>query len=217
MCTRLRNTHSDNNRTFSLIKFPFQLFWNGADRLMDPTKGLTLHVKTTPAIQIQRPCFMYTTNLVNLTTYYPLDCNNRFILAGRATLGSIWGSSKHSIPPSERFYAGSDNLLRGYHYLTVSPLNAFNKPIGGRSMMIFSLETRIRIKDPFGVVFFYDIGNVYAEPFPRFGKKQLQSAGIGLRYHTPVGPIRLDFAVPFNPRKHLDKGFQVYFSIGQSF
>jgi translocation and assembly module TamA len=216
MFTRLRNTHSDNNGVFNLIKNPIQLFWNGADRLMDPSKGLTLHLKMTPTVQTEHPSFFYNTNWFNLTAYQPIDKENRLILAGKATLGSIWGADLDKIPPSERFYAGSDNLLRGYHYLTVSPLNKFGKPIGGRSLMVFSLEARMRIKDPYGIVLFYDIGNVYEEPFPQL-KKHLQSAGVGFRYHTPVGPIRLDFAVPFNPRKHLDKGFQVYFSIGQSF
>lgn len=220
MLTRLRNTHADNKRkNFTLVKAPMQLFWYGTDRLMDPTNGLTFHFKTTPTMQTEAPCFYYTYHWLNLTAYKPLDCDGRFILAGRAAFGSIWGTNKHEIPPSERFYAGSDNLLRGYHYMTVSPLDKDknNKPIGGRSLMVFSLEARWRIKDPWGLVFFYDVGNVYASPFPRFHHKQLQSAGVGFRYHTPVGPIRLDVAIPFNPRKHLDKGFQVYFSIGQSF
>lgn len=217
MFTRLRNTHSDNNRTFSLVKLPLQLFWNGANRLMDPTKGLTVHLRTTPTLQTQSPCFAYTTHLISTSAYQPLDADHRFVLAGKATFGSIWGASKHSIPPSERFYAGSDNLLRGYRYLTVSPLNEFNKPIGGRSLMVYSLEARMRVWDPFGIVLFYDLGNVHSESLPQFGHKQLQSAGVGLRYHTPVGPIRLDVAFPFNPRKGLDNSFQVYFSIGQSF
>lgn len=217
MFTRLRNTHSDNNGTFSLVKLPLQLFWNGANRLMDPTRGVIFHLKTTPTLQTQAPCFAYTTHFLSASAYQPLDADQRFVLAGKATLGSIWGASKHSIPPSERFYAGSDTLLRGYHYLTVSPLNEFNKPIGGRSLMVYSLEARLRVWDPFGVVFFYDVGNVYSQSVPQFNHKQLQSAGIGFRYHTPVGPIRLDLAFPFNPRKHLDGPLQLYFSIGQSF
>jgi translocation and assembly module TamA len=217
MYTRLRNTHSDNNRMFTLLKEPLQLFWNGVDRIMDPSRGVTLHFKMTPTLQTEKPRFGYITNWFNLTAYQPLDCDNRFVLAGRAAIGSIYGASEHSIPPSERFYAGSDNLLRGYHYLTVCPLNEEHKPIGGRSLLIFSLEARMRFKNPYGIVLFYDIGNVYRQSFPQLGKKQLQSAGIGFRYYTPVGPIRLDFAIPFNPRKHLDRGFQVYFSIGQSF
>ncbi|HEV8051913.1 MAG TPA: BamA/TamA family outer membrane protein, partial [Parachlamydiaceae bacterium] len=144
MFTRLRNTHSNNNRTFSLVKVPMQLFWNGADRVMDPTLGVTMHYKFTPTLQTETPCFSYFTQMLTTTAYLPLDADRKFIIAGRATFGSIWGASKHSIPPSERFYAGSDNILRGYNYLTVCPLNEFNKPIGGRSLMAFSLEARMR-------------------------------------------------------------------------
>ena len=217
MFTRLLNTHSNNNGNFNLVKVPLQIYWNKANSLLDPTEGMTLHFKTTPTLQTLSPCFSYSTNLFIATGYYPLDSEHRFVVAGKATLGSIWGANKHAIPPSERFYAGSDTLLRGYHYLTVSPLDYRDKPIGGRSVMVYSGELRMRVKDPFGLVLFYDIGNVYAESLPQFNYKQLQAAGIGIRYHTPVGPIRLDIAFPFNPRIHLDKAFQVYFSIGQSF
>lgn len=217
MYTWLRNTHSNNNRSFNLIKAPMQLMWNGTNSLLDPTIGNTLHLKTTPALQVLAPCFAYTTHQLTTTAYLPLDCDHRFVLAGKAALGSIWGTSNHSIPPSERFYAGSDTLLRGYRYMTVSPLGFDHKPIGGRSLMVYSLEMRMRIKDPFGIVAFYDVGNVYAESLPQFGHKQLQSLGVGLRYHTPVGPLRLDIAFPLNPRRHLDSAFQIYFSIGQSF
>lgn len=217
MYTKLHNTGSVNgNRTYTLWKVPMQAFWNGTDRLMDPSKGITVHLKSTPTLQTQTPYFGYVKNSLNITTYHPLDAGNKFILAGRAMFGSIMGAPRDSLPPSERFYAGNDNLLRGYHYLTVSPLEK-NKPVGGRSLMVFSLEARMRVYDPFGIVLFYDIGNVYSPTLPQFNHKQLQSAGIGVRYHTPVGPIRLDVAFPFNPRKHLDKAFQVYFSIGQSF
>ena len=100
--------------------------------------------------------------------------------------------------------------------MTVSPLEK-NKPIGGRSLMVYSLEARMRVWESLGLVAFYDFGNVYSNPVPQFDHKQLQSAGLGLRYHTPVGPLRLDIAFPFNPRRHLDNSFQLYFSIGQSF
>lgn len=217
MYTWLRNTHSNNNRSFNLIKMPMQLMWNGTNSLLDPTIGNMVHLKTTPALQVLAPCFAYTTHEFTTTAYLPLDCSRRFVLAAKASFGSIWGASKHSIPPSERFYAGSDNLLRGYRYLTVSPLGFDHKPIGGRSLMVYSLELRMRVYDPFGIVAFYDVGNVYSETIPQFGHKQLQSLGLGLRYHTPVGPLRLDIAFPLNPRRHLDNAFQIYFSIGQAF
>ena len=100
--------------------------------------------------------------------------------------------------------------------MTVSPLH-HHEPTGGRSMMIYSLEARLRATETFGWVLFYDFGNVYANYLPRFDKKILQSIGIGIRYNTPVGPLRLDFAVPLYRRRHIDESFQIYLSIGQAF
>lgn len=217
MYKRLFNSHSDNNGEFNLLKMPLQLFWHHTDNLLDPTIGGTLHLKSTPSLEIKAPRFAYAINTMAITAYQPLDADHRFVLAGKATLGSIWGAGKRTIPPSERFYAGSDNLLRGYKYLTVSPLNCDNKPLGGRSMMVYSLEARMRLMECFGLVAFYDIGNVYSSPFPQFKHEQRQSLGLGLRYHTPVGPLRVDVAFPLNPRRHIDHACEMYFSIGQSF
>jgi Outer membrane protein len=138
------------------------------------------------------------------------------VLAGKAHIGSIYGSRRITIPPPERFYAGSQCLLRGYKYMTVSPLDGDNKPIGGRSIMVYSLETRFKVNS-FGWSFFYEVGNVYTQIFPQFFDKQRQSLGVGFHYYTQVGPLRLDLAFPLDPRKGIDKPFQFYISIGQSF
>jgi translocation and assembly module TamA len=214
--TRLRDTRSDNNGSFNLVKTPFQLRWSNANNLLDPTRGRTLHLKITPSLQVLKPQFAYCINTISGTIYVPLwPDDDRIIFAAKGTLGSIFGKKRHTIPPSERFYAGNENLLRGYHFMTVSPLRG-KKPIGGRSMMIYSLEARLRLEN-WGWVLFYDFGNVYDNYLPQFNKKVLQSTGIGLRYNTPVGPIRLDFAVPLHRRRGIDEKFQVYLSIGQAF
>lgn len=217
MFKRLRNWDSDNNGSFNLVKTPLQFMWHKTNSLLDPTNGSIVLLKSIPTLQTMSPRFAYSINTLSTSLYLPLRSDQRFVLAGKATFGSIWGTSKHSIPPSERFYAGSDNLLRGYRYLSVSPINSENKPIGGRSMMIYSLEARMRLTESLGFVTFWDIGNVYANPYPQLNHKQLQAVGIGARYHTPVGPLRLDIAFPLNPRKHIDNRFQIYFSIGQAF
>lgn len=213
----LRSTRSNNNRTFDLIKTPLQLRWSNADSLLNPTKGTTINLKVIPSLQFLDPTFAYSINTLTGTYYKSFTGDDRAVFAGKIMLGSIVGANKHDIPPPERFYAGSENTLRGYKYLTVSPLNDDNKPIGGRSLMIFSAEMRFRLKNNWGIVGFYEAGNVYATPTPQFDKPLLQSVGIGFRYHTIVGPLRLDVAVPLNPRPHLDSPFQIYFSIGQSF
>lgn len=216
MYKRLRDTHSDNNRSFDLLKTPFHLRWSNTNSLLDPSSGATLNLKIVPSLQVRRPDFGYCINTLSGTFYFPLSKDRRWILAGKATLGSIFGEKRHTIPPSERFYAGNENLMRGYHYMTVSPLR-HNEPIGGRSMMIYSLEARLRATETFGWVFFYDFGNVYESYLPELNKKILQSIGVGLRYNTPVGPLRLDLAVPLHRRKHIDEVLQFYLSIGQAF
>lgn len=213
----MRSHNSDQSGTFDLIQAPLQLRWSNTDNLFDPTQGCTINLKSVPSLQFLSPQFAYCINTFTGSVYYSLTKNNRHILAAKLMLGSIFGASKHDIPPPERFYAGSENALRGYKYLTVSPLDEDHKPIGGRSLFIYSLELRNKVGKNFGLVAFYEIGNVYKNLYPDIGAPMLQSVGLGLRYYTPVGPLRLDVAVPLNRRHHIDGPFQIYFSIGQSF
>ena len=191
--------------------------WSTANSLLDPTKGRTLFLRIVPTTQIVNPKVSYVINTITGIIYKPLTESKNIVLAAKGSLGSIWGSSDIRIPPPERFYIGSESTLRGYNYMTVSPLDENNKPIGGRSMMVFTLETRYRFNEEFGAVAFYEIGNAFMDIIPQFTKKQRQSIGGGLRYHTPVGPLRFDVAFPLNRRPGIDRAFQFYFSIGQSF
>jgi translocation and assembly module TamA len=212
---QLRTTRSDDDGDYSLFKTPFQIDWNRTDNPLDPTRGYSLFFKTTPTTQLLSPQFFYAINNIIGTTYLPIG--SRTVLAFKGNFGTILGSNRQTIPSSERFYAGSENTLRGYNYLTVSPLSENHKPLGGRSMLIANFEMRYRATDKIGLVGFYDAGNVWSAPLPEFDQKILQSAGFGLRYFTPVGPLRFDVAFPLNRRAHVDNPFQLYLSIGQSF
>jgi translocation and assembly module TamA len=216
MYKRLRSQRSDFNGTFDLLKVPLQLRWSNTDSILEPTKGATLQLKVIPSLQIFDPRFVYSINTFTGTFYQALTKNKRHVFAAKLVIGSIFGASEHEIPPPERFYAGSEATLRGYRYLTVSPLSHHDKPIGGRSMFVYSMELRNRFGKNFGLVFFYDIGNVYKDFIPDFKEELRQSTGLGIRYYTPIGPIRLDVAFPLNKR-HIDRSFELYFSIGQSF
>lgn len=214
----IHDSRTDNNREFNLIKVPLQLRWSNANSLLDPTRGFTTNLKITPTLQMMAPQFAYCINTCSLGTYMPLNEDQTVVLAGKANFGSIYGAPLHAIPPSERFYAGSENMLRGYRFMTVAPLRECGrKPLGGRSLLAYSLEMRFRSTDSLGWVLFYDFGNVYRSTLPQpFGKIR-QSVGVGARYGTPVGPLRLDIGVPLNRRKHIDHTFEVYLSIGQAF
>ena len=114
------------------------------------------------------------------------------------------------------FWGDSENELRGYRYRTVSPLDD-DKPIGGRSAIYFTMETRLRVSKTIGLVPFLDIGNVYETQYPTAHGKWLKSAGLGLRYFSFMGPFRIDLAFPLDRRKEIDPVYKILVSIGQTF
>ena len=139
------------------------------------------------------------------------------MLAGRLSLGSILGGGDtFDIPADKRFYAGGGGSIRGYAYQSVGPRNRDNDPTGGKSLFEGSVEGRIRIGQQFGVVPFIDFGTVFDKSVPTFDETVRFGAGIGGRYYSPFGPIRLDVAVPLNRDKG-DDPFALYVSIGQAF
>jgi translocation and assembly module TamA len=217
MYKQLKTTKAQNDGDFNLLKFPFQYKWYNTDDILDPKIGSSFYFKTVPTVQFLDKPFFYVINQMIGSAYFPLEEEGKFVLASKINIGTIIGGPDRSIPTPEKFFAGSENTLRGYNYYTVSPLDHHDDPIGGRSMAIFTLEGRWKITDEWGAVAFFDAGNVYKPAFPDFNKKVLKSVGIGGRYYTPVGPLRLDVAFPLDRRKHLDSWFQIYFSVGQSF
>ena len=131
------------------------------------------------------------------------------------------GASQFSLPPDQRFYAGGSGTIRGYRYQSVGPISTTAIPIGGTAINAGTVEFRQRIGTNFGTAFFLDAGNVSQNlsPLngqPKFGRRR------GLRYYTPIGPIRLDFAVPLatphGPGDHNpDDAFEIYIGLGQAF
>jgi translocation and assembly module TamA len=124
------------------------------------------------------------------------------------------GSTVDRIAPSRRFYAGGGASVRGYGYQRIGPRDGDNDPIGGKSLAEFSLETRVRFGN-FGVVPFIDAGNISTSFVPRFRDLRI-GAGVGARYYSNFGPIRVDVGTPLNPQKG-DAKIAVYVSLGQAF
>lgn len=213
----LRSTHILSEKEYELCKLPLQLKWNNSNSLFDPTKGASLNVRLTPSTQFVKPHFSYLIQQTTLCSYSSF-IEDKYTLALKGVFGDIVGANKKKIPIPDRFFGGSDTVLRGYKTGTVSPTDKKGTFIGGDSLLAGSIEMRIRQKkEALGWVLFYDLGKVYAKRYPDSVFHLFHSLGMGVRYTTPIGPLRLDIAFPLNRRRGIDPILQLYFSIGQAF
>jgi translocation and assembly module TamA len=131
---------------------------------------------------------------------------DRWILRG--TAGTTWTNDFSALPPQLRFFAGGDRSVRGYGYQAIGPRNAFGRVIGGRNLLVASTEVEHYFTRNWGMAAFVDAGNAFdaTDYRPKIG------AGLGVRWLSPVGMIRLDVGVPVhNPDAH---GFQLHLVIG---
>ncbi len=141
------------------------------------------------------------------------------VLALRALLGTIQNhgdTNEEDIPLVERFYSGGSNSIRGFAYRSLSPKDANGDSVGGSSLIEGSFEWRIPVWGPVGVVGFLDAAQVDPDPWMFRVNDLRYAAGTGLRYTTPAGPLRVDFAWRLNPKKRRGK-FRINASLGHTF
>lgn len=185
------------------------------DNRLNATEGHYGTVTLTPSYDFFGQTF-FTSLDGSLSAYLGFGEEDRFVLAGRLNAGTLVGGDDLSaIPATRRFFAGGGGSVRGYSFQEITPYNGAGDGTGGRSYMTANLEARIGITDTIGIVPFLDIGTVSDNSLPDFSDIKM-GAGIGLRYMTPFGPLRLDVAVPLDP---YDGGsrYGIYAGIGQSF
>jgi len=205
-----------DTRTFLLAAFPATLGYDGSDDLLDPTRGFRLGGRISPEISVHSGSFAYARTQIDASAYRPVS--SQMVAAGRIRLGTILGADALSIAPSRRLYAGGGGSVRGYGYQKLGPRDLDGDPIGGRSLAEFALEARVRLKafgGNFGVVPFLDGGTLTNGSWPKFSGWQF-GAGVGLRYYSSFGPIRIDVGTPLNPRAG-DGPVAVTVSLGQAF
>ena len=209
-------TGIERERTFFIGAIPASLGYDGTDDLLDPTRGFRLLGRLSPELSFEGGAFGYARAQIDASVYRGVASN--VVLAGRVRLGTIAGASRDTIAPSRRFYAGGGGSVRGYGYQRLGPRDVDGDPIGGRSLAEFGLEARIRLKQfggNFGIVPFLDGGTLTTDSVPRLGNWQL-GAGIGLRYYSSFGPIRIDVGTPLS-RQEGDSRVAVTVSLGQAF
>ncbi len=220
LASQERDINGDNQttsrETFFIGALPATLAYDGSDDLLDPTNGFRLSARLSPEASLQSGSFFYARSQIDGSAYYPVS--EKIILAGRARFGSIVGAGSNRIAPSRRLYSGGGGSVRGFGFQRIGPRDVNNDPAGGRALVEFSLEARVRLDlfgGNFGVVPFLDAGNVYTESLPDFSGLRF-GTGLGLRYYSDFGPIRVDVGTPINPQEG-DSRIAVYVSLGQAF
>jgi translocation and assembly module TamA len=211
-------TQRGETDNFTLFGLALSADRNVTDDLLNPTEGYRARLDVTPYIDVNPSsnARQFTRSELTASTYFDFDTVGWTVLATRATVGSVFGAELLDLPANKRFYAGGGGSIRGYDFQSVGPLDEFDDPIGGRSLLEFSVELRQKITESIGIVPFVDGGTVFENTYPDFDETLQFGAGLGFRYYTDFGPVRFDLATPLNPRDR-DPVIQFYISIGQAF
>jgi translocation and assembly module TamA len=230
-CTEEIFTTAKQISHYELLAIPLSVLYNttGLDSpIEDPTHGIRASLSEAPTLSIGTQNAKFFITQASFSYYFDLQLlklttdPGRSIIAMRALGGLAQGAGQYSLPPDQRFYAGGSGTIRGYKYQGVGPAFKNGDPIGGTAINAGSVEYRQRIGQSLGFAVFLDGGQVSSNVNPlqsslRFG------AGVGARYYTPIGPIRLDLALPIRRRydddlhRYIDDAFEIYIGLGQAF
>ena len=210
-------------RTYELLSVPFTVNYDSTELsgiLQDPTHGVRAEISLTPTQSVGHSRATFLAMQAGGAAYIDLSLlgiekPTNGVLAFRAVVASIAGAEQFALPPDRRLYAGGSATVRGYRYQSIGPLFPDDKPIGGTAMDAATIEFRQHLFDDFGAAAFIDAGQANATGVPFEGALRA-GAGAGVRYYTPIGPIRVDFALPLTRIRASDP-FEIYIGLGQAF
>ncbi|MFL6733502.1 MAG: autotransporter assembly complex protein TamA [Sphingomicrobium sp.] len=205
-----------DTRNFLIAALPGSLGYDSTDSLLDPTSGFRITGRISPEISAHGGSFTYGRFQLDASAYRAVS--STVVAAGRVRWGTIVGADTFSIAPTRRFYSGGGGSVRGYGYQQLGPRDLDGDPTGGRSLAEFGVEARIRLQafgGNFGIVPFFDGGSLDDGAGPSTKNWQF-GAGLGIRYYSSFGPIRVDVGTPINPRNG-DGRIAVTVSLGQAF
>jgi translocation and assembly module TamA len=214
-----------NTYHYTLVALPLTIAYDSTDLaspLDDPTHGMrdSVTVQPTQSLGHSDATFLITT--VKAAVYFDLNhllptAPGRSVLAARALLGVAEGAGEFGLPPDQRFYGGGSGSIRGYPYQAVGPyFPGTNNPVGADTISAGSLEYRQRFGRNMGAAFFVDGGKV-GNKLSLLPTGLFLGVGTGFRYYTPIGPIRLDVAVPLKRYDSDPQAFQIYIGLGQAY
>ena len=214
----LNQTTDDTGRTnYLLFGLPLFANYDGTKDFLNPTQGWRVRADVTPFMGVSDDDRMPLFTRADLVAshYIALDEAANYVLAARGRVGTILAEDIADVPAGRRLYSGGGGSVRGYADRSIGPQDSSGDPTGGLSVVEAGTELRARFWGDLGGTLFVEAGAVGEEPYFDVEEPQV-AAGVGVRYFSPVGPIRLDVGFPLNPRDD-DDAFQIYLSIGQAY
>ncbi len=176
-----------------------------SDNALRPTQGYRAKFDASGSYQNPLSNVSFLQAALSAVWMHPLPWNSKFI--GRTELGATLVDQFDKLPTSYRFYAGGINSIRGYAYKELGPKDNQGNVIGGKFLTVLSLEYEKAVFDNWGVSAFVDSGDAF-----NLGNIRLKTgAGLGVRWYSPFGPVRIDFAIPLNDS---NSSFQIHFAAG---
>ena len=231
-----------------LSKFSTSLIRDTRDDLVDPNRGTFAIFDTELAARLIGSEVGFVRTFIQTFGYYRLPVQRRTVLAASARLGVANGFPRavprllpggqpaigadgrpiieivDDLPASERFFAGGDTTVRGFsldRLGTAQTISATGFPIGGNGVVILNGEVRMALVGPFGGAVFLDSGNVFPTASAIDFSQLRGAAGFGIRYRSPVGPIRIDLGFKLDRRElspgRLERRSVLHISLGQAF
>ncbi len=202
------------SRTLEHLLFPASLTYDGRDDPLNATSGWYGKLEATPFIGLDSDT-LGSRVYADLRSYVGLGEKDRVVLAGRLQLGTLTGADLSEVPPEMLFFSGGAGTVRGQSYQSLAIDLGGGNRIGGRSFLALSSEIRTKINDVWSVVAFADTGFVGRDSWDTENGDWHSGAGLGARYNTGIGPIRVDVATPLDGDAGED--FELYIGIGQAF
>jgi translocation and assembly module TamA len=200
------------------VSFPLGVNWDRRDSTVNATKGFYLDAEIKPFLGYDTTGSGARLQL-DARAYRGFGAQGGMVLAGRLQAGAVYGSDLLETPRDYLFYSGGGGTVRGqpYQSLGVDVLSclACDSKTGGAFFLGGSVEARVKLTDRIGVVGFFDYGSVGLQDFLDIDNNWHSGAGLGLRYDTGFGPIRLDIAAPVGG--DTGNGVQIYVGLGQAF
>jgi translocation and assembly module TamA len=208
---------------YTLLGLPIAAKYNGTglvNPLEDPLHGLRASFSVTPTRALTAIPSTFIVAQADAAAYF--DVNGlgwtppgRSVIAVRGLIGQVRGAAPFDLPPDQRFYGGGSGTIRGFRYQSVGPQFTDGNPKGGTAVDAATVEFRQRIARQFGAAVFVDAGATSADGHPLQGRPSI-GVGLGGRYYTAIGPIRVDVAVPVTRLPGGDS-FEIYIGLGQVF